>query len=118
MKSTKMRKMKNEKSVNCSALSSMVNGEFVDRSVINRFSTKIVQLSLVEITVTVLEEIIALIVVNRDMSDRTALNWRRRTPDTVVMKLVTMITVNVTEKSMAHKIWYLQLPPKWEVHGR
>jgi hypothetical protein len=74
MKYTKMRRVKNSKSMHCSAVSSKVNAEIVDGSVISHFSIEIIQTTIVEVTVTRPEEINVLFVVNRDMSDRTALN--------------------------------------------
>jgi hypothetical protein len=56
------------------AVSSKVNAEIVDGSVKSHFSTKIVKATMVEIKVTRLDEIIILIVGNRDMSGRTASN--------------------------------------------
>jgi hypothetical protein len=50
--------------MHCSAVSSKVNTENVDRLVINCLSAKIVQATMVEITVTQLEEIIVVIVAN------------------------------------------------------
>jgi hypothetical protein len=41
------------------AVSSKVNAEIVDRSVISRFSAKIVQAAIMKITVTQLEEIMS-----------------------------------------------------------
>jgi hypothetical protein len=60
--------------MHCSAFISKVNAEIVEKSVISRFSAKIVQATLVEITLSQLEEIITLIVANQDMSGRTASN--------------------------------------------
>jgi hypothetical protein len=54
------------------AVSSKVNAVIVDGWVMSCFSAKIVQATMVEITVTQLEQIIALIIANRDMSGRTA----------------------------------------------
>jgi hypothetical protein len=70
MKSKKMRRMKNKKSMHCLAVSSKVNKEIVDGS-ISCFSAKIVQATMVEITVTQLEEIISLIFANWHKSGKT-----------------------------------------------
>jgi hypothetical protein len=51
-----------------------MNAEIMDGLVISHFSAKIDQVTMVEIAVTRQEEIIALFVANRDMSDRTASN--------------------------------------------
>jgi hypothetical protein len=64
----------------CLAVSSNVSAEILDKSVISRFSAKIVQGTIVEIAVTQLEEIIALIVANWDMSGKTALTEEERNP--------------------------------------
>jgi hypothetical protein len=52
--------------MHCSAVSSKVNEEIMDGLITSRFSAKIVQATMVEITLTQLEEIIALIVANQD----------------------------------------------------
>jgi hypothetical protein len=84
----------------------------VDELVISRFSAKDVQAKTVEITVSRLEEIIALSVAKWDISGRTASNRRRKKPDTAIIKPVTIITVIVTKKTMTHRMWYLRLRPK------
>jgi hypothetical protein len=69
-----MRRMKNYKSMHCLAVSSKVNIEIVDESVISRFSVKIVQATMLEIILTRMEEMKILIVVSWYMSSRTASN--------------------------------------------
>jgi hypothetical protein len=51
-----------------------VNAEIADGSVIIRCNVKIVQTTMVEITVTKIEEIVTLFVTNRYISGRNGLN--------------------------------------------
>ena len=68
-------KMKKLRSMHCSVASSKVNAEIAGRSVTSLSSAKVVQIKMVEITAeTRLEEIIAPIVIRRDMLSRTASN--------------------------------------------
>jgi hypothetical protein len=36
---------------------------------------------------------------------------KKKETDTAIIKTVTIVTINMTEKTMTHKIEYLQLPP-------
>jgi hypothetical protein len=60
--------------------------------------------------ITILEEIIELIVANRDMSSRAALDRRKRKPNTTIIKHITKIAVTLTEITITHKMWHMQLP--------
>jgi hypothetical protein len=60
--------------MHCLAVSSNVNAKIVDGSVKSCFSAKIVQATILEITLTQLEETIALTVANQEISGRTASN--------------------------------------------
>jgi hypothetical protein len=60
--------------MHCLVVSSKVNAKNVDGSIISCFNAKIVQVTMVDIAVTRLEEIIGLIIANRDMLGRTASN--------------------------------------------
>jgi hypothetical protein len=60
--------------MNCLSVSSKVSADIVGGLVISRFSANIVQATMVEITVTRLEELIALIIAIPEMSSITALN--------------------------------------------
>jgi hypothetical protein len=64
---------------------------------------------MVAITVTRLEVFSALIVVSQAMSSKAASNLRTRMADTTIINPVTVITVIVAKKTMAHKMSFMEL---------
>jgi hypothetical protein len=94
------------------ALNLKENTEIVDRLGNSCFIAKIAETTMAVITVTHIQEIIVLIAVRWVTSNQSVLNYRRRKPNTTSINPGATITVIVTEKTMTHKMWYLQLRPR------